>query len=212
MVLDSYRQQADRILLPLAQRMSNLNPDALTWASLAAAAAAAPLIFIGGRFPLLAAFALILASALLDALDGKIARITSRASLRGDFLDHTIDRYADILILGGVMFSPFCPPLLGFVALVGVFMTSYMGTQAQAVGLGRLYAGYLGRADRLVILLLAVLLQAILDPTGVLRLGLLPVAFTLLGWAMVIFATLGNATAVFRAVRIWRGLARSSQP
>lgn len=211
MVLDSYRHQADRLLLPVARRMTHIHPNVLTWISLAAVVPAAWLIYVGGRSALLGAFGLVLLSSLMDALDGKVARITAKASARGDLLDHTIDRYADVLIIGGVTFSRYCPTFLGFLALVGVMMTSYMGTQAQALGLGRMYAGYLGRADRLVIVLVALLLQGVVDPSGSLALGPPGLAPTFLGWAMLIFALLGNATAASRGLRIWRGLSRAKR-
>ncbi len=193
----------------MARRMTHIHPDVLTWISLAAIAPAAWLIYIGGRAALLGAFGLVLLSSLMDALDGKVARITAKASPRGDFLDHTIDRYADILLLGGIMFSPYCSTFLGFLALVGVLMTSYMGTQAQAVGLGRMYGGFLGRADRLVILLVALFLQGVVDPGASLAFGAAGALFTFLGWAMVVFTLFGNATAVYRGLRIWRGLSRA---
>jgi len=41
----------------------------------------------------------------------------------------------------------------GVFALTGVLMSSYLGTQAQAVGVGRFYGGLLGRADRLVLIM-----------------------------------------------------------
>jgi len=80
-----------------------------------------------------------------------------------------------------------------------------MGTQAQAVGLGRLYGGALGRADRLVILGVVTLLQFAFDSAGT-PLGLEPARFTVLGWAMVLFAVLGNVTAIQRAISVWRRL------
>ena len=40
------------------------------------------------------------------------------------------------------------PWQIGVFALTGVLMSSYLGTQAQAVGVGRYYGGILGRADR----------------------------------------------------------------
>ncbi len=39
---------------------------------------------------------------------------------------------------------------IGVFALTGVLMASYLGTQAQAVGVGRYYGGLLGRSDRSV--------------------------------------------------------------
>ncbi len=212
MVLDSYRQSADRLLMPMARRMARVHPDLLTWGALVGAGLAGWLIYSGGRVALLGAFGLLVISSLLDALDGKVARITAKASPRGDFLDHTLDRYSDIFILGGVAFSIYCSPILGFVALMGVLMTSYMGTQAQAVGLGRMYGGLLGRADRLVIIMVTLLLQGIVDPGGTLRWSPVGTGLTALGWAMALFAVLGNATALYRAARIWGGLRPRKDP
>jgi phosphatidylglycerophosphate synthase len=188
--------------------MAQVNPDTLSWASFGAAAAAGVAIYLGGGQALLAALGLLFVSALLDALDGRVAKLSGRASRRGDFLDHTLDRYSDLFILGGILFSAYVPLALGLLALLGVLMTSYMGTQAQALGLGRIYGGLMGRADRLMVLILAVAIQAALDPSGASPLGYGVVALTPLGWAMAAFAVLGHVTAVQRGLWAWRALSR----
>lgn len=43
-----------------------------------------------------------------DAMDGALARRIGTADLRGDFLDHVIDRYADIFIVCGIFFGGLC--------------------------------------------------------------------------------------------------------
>ncbi len=205
MVLDRFRPAADRLLVPAARRLLNVNPNAVSWAALLTAIGAGVSFYIGGPWFLACALVLIPASAYLDALDGKIARLANKASARGDFLDHVFDRYADVFLLGGVAFSVYCRPAIGLLAIVGVLLTSYMGTQAQAVGQGRRYAGILGRADRLVLLFLGGLLQLVAVPRGGAVWGIDPVAFQPLEWFMVLFAVLGNLTAIQRAVAIWRG-------
>jgi len=205
-VLDSQRGRADRVLVPMARGLTRFHPNTLSWTAFAAAVLAGVSLVLGGGILLIAAAAFVLINGLLDALDGRVAKLTRTASVRGDFLDHVLDRYADVVMLGGIAFSLYCPVWLGLLAIVGVLLSSYMGTQAQAVGLGRQYGGVLGRADRLVILVVAALLQAILDPAGTAPFGVLGAAFTYLGWAMVVFAILGNVTAIQRAVGIWRRL------
>ncbi len=152
MVLDRYRKAADRILVPVASRMLRTNPNAVSWVAFLAAVGAGLGFFVGGGGFLGLALLLILVNAYLDALDGKIAKMAGKASSRGDFLDHVLDRYADVFMIGGIAFSAYCDLRVGTLALLGVLLTSYMGTQAQAVGQGRRYAGLLGRADRLVLL------------------------------------------------------------
>jgi archaetidylinositol phosphate synthase len=48
-------------------------------------------------------------------------------------------------------------PHLGYAAALLTFLGSYMGTQAQSVGLGRNYGGF-GRADRLVVTIIGIIL------------------------------------------------------
>ncbi len=206
MVLDTYRHLADAVLNPIARRLTNVSPNTLSWGGAVFAAFAGVAFLFPGGWPLVLGALFVFLNALLDALDGKVAKITGKASRRGDFLDHVLDRYADVLMLGGIALSPYCPVWLGLLAIVGVLLTSYMGTQAQAVGAGRDYGGALGRADRLVILIVAALLQLGIDPNGLQAFGIDGVRYSVLGWAMALFAVLGNFTALQRAVATWRHL------
>ena len=210
MVLDRYRAFADRILVPVASRLIRVNPNLVSWVAFLGAVGAGVAFFFGGAGFLGLALGLILVNAYLDALDGKIAKMTGKASLRGDFLDHVLDRYADVFMIGGIAFSAYCDLRIGTLALLGVLLTSYMGTQAQAVGQGRRYAGLLGRADRLVLLFLGGLLQLIVSPAGKVVWGIAPVAFQPLEWVLVLFAVLGNLTAVQRGVSTWWGFSAKS--
>ena len=190
----------------MAARLIHVNPNAVSWAGFVAAVGGGIGFYLGGSGFLAAALFLLLANSYLDALDGKIAKMAGKASARGDFLDHVLDRYADVFILGGVAFNAMYSRLsVGTLALLGVLLTSYMGTQAQAVGQGRAYGGILGRADRLVLLFLGGLIQWLVAPSGGVTWGAGPFTFGPLEWFMVLFAVLGNVTAVQRAVKIWRG-------
>ncbi len=211
MVLDSYRKAADWILTPMAVRLRRVSPNLLSWLALGTAALTGFFLyaasFIDGTIALALAFVVLLVSSLLDALDGKVARLRGLASLRGDFLDHVFDRYADVLILTGLFFSIYARQPIAFFGLLGVLLTSYLGTQAQAVGIGRLYGGLLGRADRLVILLLVLLLHLFLDPSEpLLFLGIGVLSFTMIEYALLLFGILGNLTAIQRAVEAWKRL------
>jgi archaetidylinositol phosphate synthase len=204
-VLDRYRSLAEWFLVPVARLLIRVNPNTVSWVAFLAAAGAGVAFFLGGGSFLAIALLLILVNSYLDALDGKIAKLAGKASARGDFLDHVLDRYSDVLMLGGVAFNAmYCRLSVGTLALLGVLLTSYMGTQAQAVGQGRAYGGILGRADRLVLLFLGGLIQLIVVPSGGVTFGMGALTFGPLEWFMVLFAVLGNATAVQRAVKVWR--------
>lgn len=206
MVLDRLRPAADRFLVPVARRMGGVDPNLISWVAVLAAVVAGVGFYLGGAGFLALALLLILVTAYLDALDGKVAKMFGKASPRGDFIDHVFDRYADVFLLGGVAFNAAYAHLwVGTLAIIGVLLTSYMGTQAQAVGQGRHYGGALGRADRLVLLFVGGLLQLLAAPAGGVVWGVGVVSFGPLEWILVLFALLANATAVQRAVAVWRG-------
>ena len=151
----------------------------------------------------LAALAVFL-SGFFDALDGKVAKMTGKASRRGDYVDHVLDRYSDVLMVGAIAVSAWCNTVLGLLALVGVLLTSYMGTQAQAVGVGRNYGGLLGRADRIVLLIAAPLAQYALMANGMVRFEIASYNISAFEVVMIWFAVVGNLTAAQRAVKGYR--------
>jgi len=208
LVLESRRAFADRALLPLAERLRTVSPNALSWAAFLVAAGAGFAFFLATPVFLLVAILLVFLNALLDALDGKVAKITGKTSARGDFLDHVLDRYADVLMVGGIALGAYGNVLVGLFALLGVLLASYMGTQAQAVGLGRAYGGLMGRADRLVLIFFAAWIQLLADPLGR-GFGVGDVSFTPLTWLLLVLAVLGQFTAIQRAIASWRRLGAS---
>jgi archaetidylinositol phosphate synthase len=199
MVLNNYRGSAEPYLVPLAKRMRNVNPNTITWIAFLFAVLAGLFFYLNNIWFLLLAVLCIFANALLDALDGKVAKIFGKTSKRGDFLDHVLDRYADVIIIGGIMLSVHCHWFIGLLAMLGVIFASYMGTQAQALGLKRDYGGILGRADRLVILIIVPLIQFLTYITLNGRLWM----FTPIEYAMIWFAIAGHVTAIQRGIRAW---------
>ena len=206
MVLDSYRTTLDWWLVPLAKAFRRVPPDVFTWASLAVALLGGIAFWksdssTDGLRLLLVAWACVLLNSVLDLLDGKVAKLTGQATPRGDYLDHAIDRFSDTLFLLGLAFSPWVRLEIGVLALVFTLLTSYMGTQAQAVGLRRNYGGLLGRADRMVLLLVI----PIADYVWVTQGYSLPWFVSLLEVAMAYFALMGALTVVQRFVAGLRG-------
>jgi archaetidylinositol phosphate synthase len=202
MVLDKKRENVDPILNPIAKRLKNVNPDIFSWISLIFALFAGlffyfsnPLYELSNYF-LIFSVIFVFSNGFFDALDGKIAKLTNKSSKRGDFLDHALDRYADVLIVGGLALSPWCRyQTIGLGAVVGMLLTSYMGTQAQAVGIKRNYSGLLGRADRLVLLMFAPVIQHLLVIYNNIK---LPYDLFLIEWILIYFAIVGNLTALQR--------------
>jgi archaetidylinositol phosphate synthase len=194
MTLDQLRPHLGNLLRPLTIPCirAGLTPNSFSVMAFLASIAAG-FAFFAGEVP--AGIGLVALNALFDALDGAIAREMHLASTRGDFLDHVLDRYADIFIITGIFAGGAAPWALGVFGLTGVLMSSYLGTQAQAVGVGRYYGGTLGRADRLLLIVIAGILTLWLPA------GLSGVSF--LGWLLAVFGVFGHATAVQRFFHVW---------
>ncbi|MGI5965170.1 MAG: CDP-alcohol phosphatidyltransferase family protein [Candidatus Methanomethylophilaceae archaeon] len=208
MVLDGQRDKAEFALMPVAKRMINVNPNYISWAGLILALVAGVILYRSwhNHWLLLLGSFVVLLSGYFDALDGKVAKLSGKASKKGDYLDHVFDRYADVFMIGGVALSGWVNPYLGAIALVGVLLTSYMGTQAQAVGAPRLYAGLLGRADRVILNTLFPIIQFVMLALGY---GAIEWGVYSVSWMEVMilyFAIMGNFTAVQRAIITWRSM------
>ncbi len=195
MTLDQFRPHVQGIIQPVVDLMRKIGitPNGLSLASFFVSALAGIAFYAGG---VVLGVVMVVFNAVFDALDGALARDMGIAGLRGDFLDHVIDRYADIFIITGIFAGGAAPWPIGVFALTGVLMSSYIGTQAQAVGVGRFYGGILGRADRLVLIIIAGVLT-VLIPGEIYGLNYL-------GWLLVIFGVLGHYTAFQRFAHVWR--------
>ena len=210
MVLDSKRAMVDFALTPVASKLINVNPNMISWIGLILAFVSGALMYFSfeWRYLLILGALVVIVSGYFDALDGKVAKLAGKASAKGDYLDHVFDRYADVFMIGGVAISAWCNPYLGMVALVGVLLTSYMGTQAQAVGAPRLYAGLLGRADRVVLSTLFPIVQFVMCCIGCPEIVIGDFSIYWMEIMMIWFAVVGNLTAVQRGIITWKNMSK----
>jgi archaetidylinositol phosphate synthase len=216
MVLESLRSRVQPYVARMARPFLGWSPGSLSLTALVlAVAAGAVALLVRWTTPdlFLIVALLIFFTGIFDVLDGEVARATARSSKRGDFVDHVFDRYADVAILLGIAVSSFANPFLALLALVSLLLVSYMGTQAQAVGVGRAYGGLLSRADRLVVLAVVTFLEfdwSFPWPWPSLfswsRFHVGPVAFTVIDVALAYFVIAGQWTAVARAWKVYRAL------
>ncbi|WP_049927193.1 CDP-alcohol phosphatidyltransferase family protein [Halopiger goleimassiliensis] len=202
MTLDRLRPYATRFLDPFVRGFDRvgMTPNGVSVLAFGMAVLAAVAFLLGGRADRIwyvVAAALVFVNGWLDVVDGALAREQEVASAAGDLLDHVLDRYADIVVVAGLA-AGIGNYYLGFLAVTGVVMTSYLGTQAQAVGLERVYGGLVGRADRL----------AIIGAVGFLAYPLSGEygGFTIVGWLLIFLAAVGHLTALQRFYYSWLAL------
>lgn len=144
---------------------------------------------------------LVLFAGIFDMFDGAMARVRNAATTFGAFLDSTLDRYSESIILAGLLYYALQRPglhetlwpwayeqqwmlALIFVAAVGSLMVSY--TKARAEGLGlECKTGLLARPERVVLLAIGLLTGTTI-------------------WALMLLAVLSHVTAIERIIHVWR--------
>jgi archaetidylinositol phosphate synthase len=146
---------------------------------------------------LILASVFLLVSGFFDALDGVIARLFGKVTVFGGFLDSMLDRYADGLVLIGIIVGGFADALWGLIALMGSLLVSYGRARAEAAGVKMETIGLAERAERILILFIASFLTFIWSAA--------------LWWSIVLLAVLTNVT-VFQRVAYFRKASKKRTP
>jgi CDP-diacylglycerol--glycerol-3-phosphate 3-phosphatidyltransferase len=109
--------------------------------------------------------AILIVSSLFDMLDGQVARIGNMVSTFGAMYDSVLDRYSELVTLGGLTFAMMGTgytwgAIITFVALVGSLMVSYVRARAEGLGL-ECKIGFMQRPERVVVTSVAALAAGI---------------------------------------------------
>ncbi len=154
-VTPEFRDRIRGLAVPIATGFGRLGltPNALTVIGFLGTCAAA--IAAGMQSWLLAGI-LVIAFGIFDLFDGALARATGRATKFGAFLDSTLDRTGESLVLAGVAVGSFAGGFGLGVLLAGLAATfasgvTYTRAKAEALGL-KGDVGVAPRPERLVIL------------------------------------------------------------
>jgi phosphatidylglycerophosphate synthase len=172
-----------------------VTPNALTFASFVVACASA-VCFAHGNFG--AGGWLYLLTGILDILDGRIARATGMVTKGGAFFDSVMDRYAEIVVFGGlaIYYRNSWALYVALVASLGSVMVSYTRARGEALGV-QVNIGTMQRPERLFYL-------------GVIS-GLSPIVETLFGHgALPPFVPVVVALGLLGASANWTAIRRIS--
>ncbi len=156
----TFKQSVRRPLQPIARGLHGLGirPNQVTVAGVLAAGGAA-VCLVADRLSL--ALVWMIASLLCDMLDGDLARLDPRrTSPFGAFLDSSIDRISEAVVLGGLLIGQLHSEagagrlwlVLWVLALTGSFMVSYARARAEGLGIS-CAVGFAERPERMVVLL-----------------------------------------------------------
>lgn len=119
---------------------------------------------------------LFLIASAFDMLDGAVARAAGTVTKFGGFLDSTLDRYSETIVLFGVLYYLLQTPdamvgaLLVFAATTGSLLISYARARAEAAGY-HASVGLLARPERVIILAIGLLFGLLLPALWILAVG-----------------------------------------
>jgi CDP-diacylglycerol--glycerol-3-phosphate 3-phosphatidyltransferase len=182
-----------RLALRAAARLRRLpiTPNQLTLSGLAVTAVAAGLIALD--HPFIGGLVLLFAGA-FDILDGALARASNRSYAFGAFLDSTIDRVSEGVMLIGILVyfqrhGVAAGPVLVAFALAGSYLVSYVRARAQSLGF-ECDGGLLARPERVLLTVAGLVLT--------------PVSISGLLTVVAVLAVLANVTVIQRVWFVWR--------
>ena len=160
----------DRLAALLAS--TGIRPNVITWSALIVNLWAG-IFFASGRFA--AAGGLMLLAGLGDLLDGRVARCQGRVSLFGGFLDSIFDRYADLMLFLGLLVyyvhvDRFTYVVLAGAAMAGAVIVGYAKARAESL-VPDTAVGFWDRTERLVLMILAALLNRMPVALWILAIG-----------------------------------------
>jgi phosphatidylglycerophosphate synthase/putative flippase GtrA len=178
-------------------------PNAITTLSVGFAVGAG-LAAAVGRFSL--AGWVFLGAGALDFLDGRVARVTGRASRGGAALDSVLDRYCEAALLVGLAWyyrgSWVLMPVL--LALTGSLFVPYVRARGEALGAKLSDVGFMQRPERIIVLgttvALAPVVEALMSPSDPHPPHRLAIA------GLVLLALTSHGTALQRLVHLVRTL------
>jgi CDP-diacylglycerol--glycerol-3-phosphate 3-phosphatidyltransferase len=164
------KSAASSITEPLIRLLArtNITPSGLTWLGFAITVGAAVLISNGW---LLIGGAVVLVAGFFDMLDGALARYTNRVTRSGAFLDSTLDRVSEAILLLGILLwyinvQSALVIILSAVALISSQLVSYIRARAEALGL-ECAVGIFTRPERVIVLAVGLLIGQIAIALGI---------------------------------------------
>ncbi|NWJ94335.1 MAG: CDP-alcohol phosphatidyltransferase family protein [Chloroflexi bacterium] len=159
-----------------------------------------PVAYVLGQGSFLLGGFLILFAGAFDMLDGAVARATGKMTKFGAFLDSTLDRYSEIVVLLGLLLfyrseagltgEKMGGSILVYIAITGSLMVSYVKARSEGLQIAMKGVGLLPRPERVVMLAIACILTPVFNE----------IAMIIVLWVLAVGT---NLTAFQRIMYVW---------
>ncbi|MBV9484837.1 MAG: CDP-alcohol phosphatidyltransferase family protein [Frankiaceae bacterium] len=159
-MLDALKPAVTRPLMPATRLLARTHLSATTLTVLGNVGVSAAALTLFPLNELLVGAIVCGLFAMIDLLDGPLARLKDEVSLFGAFLDPTLDRVADAAIFGGLAIrsissnSQPSTAVLALACMASSSVISFAKARAEALGL-KSQEGLAGRGERLILVLAA---------------------------------------------------------
>ena len=179
--------------------VKRVHPDWITGAALVISVVGGVCLYVapGRLWPLALVPVIAVVRTALNALDGLVAKSTGLARPWGEVLNELSDRFADVALLGGIALAAPSNLILGASAITMMLLSSYLAILSKAAGGRRQYMGPMGKADRMVLLIIGTPFGFVLPLTwvynGILAIVLVGCLLTLIRRAQATYADLRDA-------------------
>lgn len=168
----------EKSLQPVAHLLRNVNPNFITMLGLIF-----PVLFlvclVNGEY-LLALVAFIFNA--VDLLDGLVARAQNKVTAFGGFLDSTVDRFADFVVIVAFGFAGLVSWEIVLTVVMLTYLISYIRSRTELAAKGKLVAsvGIMERTERLVLIFVGLAVYAIWQHVELFDQNLITITFLIL--------------------------------
>lgn len=141
------------------------------------------------------------AIAITDVMDGSTARAGNLSTPFGRVLDPVVDRYAELIVSAGLLFSGLVPPFWVYFGAVGALMASYVRGKAESMtDIEHCNVGLAGRQEKAYILIAGIVVQMLGIGVGALTI------------AVILVGLVSHVTAIQRLLYTRKMVDRPKEP
>ncbi len=177
-MLSSYKPVANKILLPVAMQLRYVNPNIITFSGMIFPVLFITLLLL--KLYILSALTFILN--FTDMLDGLVARSQNKVTPFGGFLDSTLDRISDFIVISAFGFANLVPWIIIIPLLLTASLISYIRSRTELAAKNKLVAavGIVERTERIVIIFTALVLYILFPNNLMFQYNIISIIFIIL--------------------------------